>query len=68
VPIEANDLVIEHGRPGLALEWKCEIENWKGFELIFIPRNEPALASIDIGKRAESVVLQLEDPLRIIEG
>jgi hypothetical protein len=47
---------------------RCAAKFIEARQTVSVARKEPALALVNHGEGAEAVVLQLEDPVRIVEG
>src|SRR5215475_12167540 len=65
--VQADYLAIEHCAFDSALQRKRETEVREGFELVAIARHQFAAAIFDVRERAETIPLDLEQPIRMIE-
>jgi hypothetical protein len=68
VAIEADDLAVEDARHRPNAVRNFRFENPELTEDVAAARDQAAQMSVDVRKRAEAVMFQLEQPIRMIEG
>jgi hypothetical protein len=50
------------------LRFRSRHRGWRSFYKRFPVARQPALAGVDVGQRAKTVVLQLENPVGVVKG
>ena len=65
--IRHSQFAIEHRHLGIHFSNKCRGEVLETITFMMLPRNEPAIASFNQGQGSKPIVLDFEDPRRIIE-
>ena len=64
---QADDLAVEHARLGAHRVRDLLAQHRKLFVDVAAAGHERAVVALDVGERAEPVVFQLEQPIRMIE-
>jgi len=67
IRVQADNLPVKNG---VLHAQPCQVvaQGFEAFVRITIAGNQAALPVFDVGQRAETVVLQLKQPVRIVEG